>query len=99
MNNTQSDGKLNQELWEKARAVANYKMHCIIFILANAFLWLVSIFLSFAFKVTWLWAIFPTAIWVIILIFQYYWIFKWNKIHIQKEYDKLLNKTEKKIIE
>jgi MFS superfamily sulfate permease-like transporter len=90
------DYKLHEELREKARAIANFKMHRTIFILANVLIWLVSALLYFAFQLTWWWAFFPTAIWLVILTFHYLWVFRWNKDRVEKEYIKLLKEIEKK---
>jgi len=96
MNLTTGDYKLHEELREKARAIANFKMHRTIFILANLLIWLVSALLYFAFQLTWWWAFFPTAIWLVILTFHYLWVFRWNKDRVEKEYIKLLKEIEKK---
>jgi L-asparagine transporter-like permease len=96
MENNRSELKLHTELREKARSNVNFKMHRTIFFLANILIWLVSALLYYAFSLTWLWAIFPTAIWLIILIFHYLWVFRWNKDRVEKEYQKLLKEFEKK---
>jgi len=96
MNISHTDFKLHEELREKARAITNFKMHRTVFFLANILIWLVSAFLFYAFKTTWMWAIFPTAIWGVILIFHYFWTFKWNKDRVEKEYQKLLKSLEKR---
>ena len=96
MNPTAEDFKQHEELREKARAIANFKMHRTIFILANLLIWLVSALLYFAFQLTWWWAFFPTAIWAVILVFHYLWVFRWNKDRVEKEYVKLLKEMEKK---
>lgn len=94
MNTNIIDLRLKDEMREKARAIVNFKMHRTVFILANVLIWLVSAFLQFAFQVTWLWAIFPTAIWGVILAFHYLWVFQWSKDRVEKEYQKLLKKYE-----
>jgi L-asparagine transporter-like permease len=96
MNNSLADSKFHEDLRDKARSIVSYKMHRTVFILANVLIWLICIFLYYAFKVTWVWAIFPTAIWTVILVFHHLWVFKWNKDRVEKEYQKLLSKIEKK---
>ncbi len=96
MENTVNDIKFHTELREKARSVVNFKMHRTIFILANILIWLVSASLYYAFSLTWLWSIFPTGIWLIILIFHYLWVFRWNSDRLEKEYQRLLQQMEKK---
>lgn len=97
MDTNKPEEKYHDELREKARSIVNFKTHRTIFILANVLIWLVSMFLYFAFEFTWIWAIFPTAIWAVILAFHYLWIFRWNNDRIEKEYQKLLKKTQHKI--
>lgn len=96
MENTVNDIKFHTELREKARSVVNFKMHRTIFILANILIWLVSALLFYAFSLTWLWSIFPTGIWLIILIFHYLWVFRWNNDRVEKEYQRLLKQMESK---
>ncbi len=87
--------KYHEQLREKARSIVNFKMHRTVFLLANILIWLVNMFLYFAFQLTWVWAIFPTSIWAVILIFHYFWVFKWNNDRIENEYQKLLRKGSK----
>ena len=95
MQNEQNDYRLHEELREKARAIANFKMHLTVFILANVLIWLVGIFFHYVNIAIWYWAVFPTGIWSVIVIFHYLWVFKWNKDRVEKEYKKLLEKMQK----
>lgn len=92
---TAQEQKRHDELIEKARSIVNFRMHRTIYFLSNILIWLVSIFLYFAFEVTWVWAIFPSSIWLVILIFHYLYLFKWNHDQVEKEYQKLVLKAKK----
>ena len=96
MNNITEEYQRDAQLREKARVIVNFKMHRSVFLLANLLIWLVSALLFFAFELLWEWAIFPTAIWLIILIFHYLWVFRWNKDRVEKVYQELKKDKEKK---
>lgn len=83
----------NPTLMKVARERVNFKAHLIIFILGNVLLWLLWILLYYIFSVTFPWALFPTLIWGVALLYHYFVVYKWNEKWIAKEYNKLLEES------
>jgi len=92
MNTPEIDNDKREKLRERARSLVNFKVHFIVFILSNLLIWIIWLFLFYAFQVSQLWAVFPTMIWLILLIFHYLWVYRWNATQVEKEYNRLVKK-------
>jgi energy-coupling factor transporter transmembrane protein EcfT len=90
----QKNSNLDDEIRKEARSIVNFKIHFTIFILSNVFIWVLSIFLYYYFQTSFIWSVFPTLIWLTIIIFHYFYVYKWNKKQIEKQYIKLVEKLE-----
>lgn len=84
---------------KKAQKRVSFKIHFIIFILANLLIW---IFWSFIFKGTELGgssfkvSIFITLVWGIFVIAHYLFVYKWNKSYVEKETLRVKKEQEEK---
>lgn len=74
------------ELWQQAKARADFKTHLVTFIIINGMLWI--IWLVTAGIGTHPWPIWPTMGWGIGLVFNYLAVYKF-KDTAEKEYEKL----------
>lgn len=81
-------------LYDKAKKRAKFKVHVMIFILANLILWLIY---SFGFKLfreevksaAFQFILFVSLVWGVVAIAHYLIVYKWGKTHVDKEFHKL----------
>ncbi len=74
------------ELWQQAKARADFKTHLVSFVIINGMLWI--IWLVTAGISTHPWPIWPTMGWGVGLVFNYLAVYKF-KDTAEKEYEKL----------
>ncbi len=87
----------DEALEKKASRRAGFKIHVVIFILANLLLW---VFWFFILKgrsedVLFQGFLFLSITWFIILVAHYLFVYKWNKTLIEKELIKLKKENKK----
>lgn len=74
------------ELWQRAKARADFKTHLATYVITNGMLWLIWLFTggvnSYA------WPIWPTMGWGIGIIAHYFDVYKFGNT-VEKEYNKL----------
>ena len=74
------------ELWQRAKARADFKTHLASYIIVNSMLWLIWIFTGGIHSYPW--PIWPAFGWGIGLIFNYLSVYKFSDT-AEKEYEKL----------
>jgi 2TM domain len=74
------------ELWQLAKARADFKTHLASYLIVNGMLWLLWLFTSGTHSHPW--PIWPTMGWGIGLLFNYLAVYKFTN-SIEKEYEKL----------
>jgi hypothetical protein len=74
------------ELWQLAKARADFKTHLASYLIVNGMLWLLWLFTSGTHAHPW--PIWPTMGWGIGLLFNYLAVYKFTN-SIEKEYEKL----------
>lgn len=89
-------------LTKKAQKRVSFKIHIIIYILANLLIWLLWFFIfskmtdldqrGLALNIF----LFITLVWGIFVIAHYLFVYKWDKTYVEKEIDNLKKEREKK---
>ncbi|HTL08005.1 MAG TPA: 2TM domain-containing protein [Chitinophagaceae bacterium] len=79
----------DEELWQEAKARADFKTHLAAYLIINGLLWLIWLFTSR--DNAYPWPIWPTCGWGVGLIFNYLAVYKFKNT-VEKEYDKLRKK-------
>ena len=74
------------QLWQQAKARADFKIHLVTYIIINGMLWLIWFFTGGVH--THPWPIWPTLGWGIGLLFNYLEVYKFRN-RVEKEYEKL----------
>lgn len=78
--------EINEQLWQQAKARADFKTHLTAYLIINGMLWLIWLFTSGAQSHPW--PIWPTIGWGIGLLFNYLDVYKFRNT-VEKEYEKL----------
>ncbi|MCL1850041.1 MAG: 2TM domain-containing protein [Bacteroidetes bacterium] len=86
----------NESVLKTAKKRVGFKKHITVYILVNLLLWVVFYFIfkgreDQTFFQT---ILFISIIWTIIIIGHYFYAIKWNKRMVEKEVEKIINKTE-----
>jgi 2TM domain len=76
----------NAELWQLAKARADFKIHLSVYIVINGLLWLTWFFTGGVYAYPW--PIWPTVGWGIGLIFNYLAVYRFRNT-AEKEYERL----------
>ena len=84
-------GDKDPQLWQQAKARAEFKTHLSVYIVVNAMLWLIWFFTGGIHAYPW--PIWPTAGWGIGIIFNYLGAYKFSNT-AEKEYEKLRQKKQ-----
>jgi len=76
----------DDQLWQQAKARAEFKTHLTVYLIINALLWIIWLFTGGT--QTYPWPIWPTIGWGIGIIFNYLGVYKFSNT-VEKEYEKL----------
>ena len=76
----------DDQLWQQAKARADFKIHVATYVIINGMLWLIWLFTGSVHSYPW--PIWPTIGWGIGLIFNYLSVYKFKNT-VEKEYEKL----------
>jgi cell division protein FtsL len=100
--NKQYSEQEEKVLAKKAQKRVSFKIHIIIYILANLLIWLLWFFIfskmndleqrKLALNIF----LFITLVWVIFVVAHYLFVYKWDKTYVEKEIDSLKKEQEKK---
>ncbi len=78
--------EINEQLWQQAKARADFKTHLTVYLIINGVLWLIWLFSSGTHSHPW--PVWPTLGWGIGLLFNYLDVYKFRNT-VEKEYEKL----------
>ena len=100
--NKQYSEQEEKVLAKKAQKRVSFKIHIIIYILANLLIWLLWFFIfskmndldqrRLALNIF----LFITLVWGIFVVTHYLFVYKWDKTYVEKEIDNLKKEQEKK---
>jgi hypothetical protein len=102
LNNAETNISQQEEkaLYNKAKRRVRFKVHLMIFILTNLFLWLIfgfgsKLFTEEARRFVLHFVLFVSSAWGVVLIAHYLIIYKWGKSYVDKEFEKLRKEYKK----
>lgn len=76
----------DSELWQQAKARADFKIHLTTYIVINSMIWLIWLFTGNIHRYPW--PIWPTIGWGIGIIFNYLGVYRFKNT-VEREYEKL----------
>lgn len=100
-NNTEISAEEEAKLAKMAARRVSFKIHLAIFVIANAFLWVVWYFLfKDSVENTFLMAIlFVLIVWLLAIILHYMIVYKWTKSYKEKELTSLKKLRQQQLLE